>query len=73
LCIRGTAEFWGQKKPFLRVGMDWGLQILALRRIRSTKSHIHGIYEILKRMSFYTKGYAEIHIQRPFFDNKNSI
>jgi hypothetical protein len=22
---------------------------------------------------FSTKGYAEIHIQRPFFDNKNSI
>jgi hypothetical protein len=22
---------------------------------------------------FCTKGYAEIHIQRPFFDNKNSI
>jgi hypothetical protein len=22
LCSRGTAEFWGPKKPFYRVGMD---------------------------------------------------
>jgi hypothetical protein len=39
----------------------------------STKSHIHKTYGTLKKMSFCTKGYAEIHIQRPFFDNKNSI
>jgi hypothetical protein len=39
----------------------------------STKSHIHETYGTLKKMSFCTKGYAEIHIQRPFFDNKNSI
>jgi hypothetical protein len=39
----------------------------------STKSHIHETYETLEKMSFCTKGYAEIHIQRPLFDNKNSI
>jgi hypothetical protein len=39
----------------------------------STKSYIHKTYGTLKKMSFCTKGYAEIHIQRPFFDNKNSI
>jgi hypothetical protein len=39
----------------------------------STKSHIHKTYGTLKKTSFCTKGYAEIHIQRPFFDNKNSI
>jgi hypothetical protein len=39
----------------------------------STKSHIHERYGTLKKTSFCTKGYAEIHIQRPFFDNKNSI
>jgi hypothetical protein len=27
----------------------------------------------LKKQSFSTRGYAEIHIQRPFFDNKKDI
>jgi hypothetical protein len=27
----------------------------------------------LRKKSFSTKGYAEIHIQRPFFDNKKDI
>jgi hypothetical protein len=39
----------------------------------STKSHIHETYGTLKKTSFCTKGYAEIHIEMPFFDNKNSI
>jgi hypothetical protein len=39
----------------------------------STKSHIYETYGTLKKMSFCTKGYAEIYIQRPFFDDKNSI
>jgi hypothetical protein len=39
----------------------------------STKSHIHETYGTLKKTSFCTKEYAEIQIQRPFFDNKNSI
>jgi hypothetical protein len=39
----------------------------------STKSHIHERNGTLKKTSFCTKGYAEIHIQRPVFDNKNSI
>jgi hypothetical protein len=33
----------------------------------STKSHIHKTHGTLKKTSFCTKGYAEIHIQRPFF------
>jgi hypothetical protein len=51
------------------------LQILIPRCVRymSTKSHIHETYKTLKKTSFCTKGYAKIHIQRPFFDNKNSI
>jgi hypothetical protein len=36
----------------------------------STKSHIHKTFGASKKMSFCTKGYAEIHIQRPIFDNK---
>jgi hypothetical protein len=36
----------------------------------STKSHIHETYGTL---SFCTKGYAEIHIQRPFFDIEKGI
>jgi hypothetical protein len=39
----------------------------------STKSHIHDTYGTLKKTSFYTKGYAEIHIQRPFFDIEKGI
>jgi hypothetical protein len=39
----------------------------------STKSHIHKTYGTLKKMSFCTKGYAEIHIQRPFFDIEKGI
>jgi hypothetical protein len=27
----------------------------------------------LRKKSFSARGYAEIHIQRPFFDNNNSI
>jgi hypothetical protein len=36
------------------------------------KSHIHQSCGRLPKEIFSTKGYAEIHIQRPFFDNKNS-
>jgi hypothetical protein len=38
-----------------------------------TKSHIHETYGTLKKMSFCTKGYVEIHIQRPFFDTVKGI
>jgi hypothetical protein len=38
-----------------------------------TKSHIHKTYETLRKASFCTKGCAEIHIQRPFLDNKKGI
>jgi hypothetical protein len=37
------------------------------------KSHIHQSCGGLPKKLFSAKGYAEIHIQRPFFDNKNSI
>jgi hypothetical protein len=39
----------------------------------STKSHTHKTYETLRKTSFCTKGYAEIHIQRLFLDNKIGI
>jgi hypothetical protein len=39
----------------------------------STKSHVHTRCGTLRKSSISTRGYAEIHIQRPFFDNKNSI
>jgi hypothetical protein len=38
-----------------------------------SKSHIHKRCGTLRKKSFSARGYAEIHIQRPFFDNKNSI
>jgi hypothetical protein len=37
------------------------------------KSHIHQSCGRLPKILFSAKGYAEIHIQRSFFDNKNSI
>jgi hypothetical protein len=39
----------------------------------STKSHIHKRCEALRKILFSTRGYAEIHIQRSFFDNKEGI
>jgi hypothetical protein len=39
----------------------------------STKSHINETYGTLKKMSFCTKGYAKIHIQRLFFDIEKGI
>ena len=39
----------------------------------STKCHAHERCETLRKSSISARGYAEIHIQRPFFDNKNSI
>jgi hypothetical protein len=39
----------------------------------STKSHAHTRCGTLRKSSISTRGCAEIHIQRSFFDNKNSI
>jgi hypothetical protein len=39
----------------------------------SSKSHTQKRCGTLRTKSFSARGYAEIHIQRPFFDNKNSI
>jgi hypothetical protein len=52
-----------------------GLQILVSRWVRymPTKSHTHTRCVTLRKSSISTRGYAEIHKQRPFFDNKNSI
>jgi hypothetical protein len=42
-------------------------------RYMSIKSHIHEAYGTLRKMSFCIKGYAEIHIERSFLDNKKGI
>jgi hypothetical protein len=39
----------------------------------STKSHTHRRCGTLRKKKISTRKYAEIHIQRPFFDNKKSI
>jgi hypothetical protein len=39
----------------------------------SSKSHTCKSCGTLRKNSFSARGYAEIHIQRPFFYNKNSI
>jgi hypothetical protein len=36
----------------------------------SSKFHTHKKCGILRKKSFSARGYAKIHIQRPFFDNK---
>jgi hypothetical protein len=51
------------------------LHILVSKWVRymSSKSHTHKRCGTLRKKSFSTRGYAEVHIRRPFFDNKNSI
>jgi hypothetical protein len=44
-----------------------------LVRYMSTESYVHWTYETKKITSFSRKGYAEIHIQRLFFDIENGI
>jgi hypothetical protein len=39
----------------------------------SSKSHTHKRCGTLRKKSFFARGYAEIHIQRPFFENKKDI
>jgi hypothetical protein len=39
----------------------------------STKSHTHKMHGTLRKTSFCTKGYAEIHIQRLVFDIEKGI
>jgi hypothetical protein len=39
----------------------------------SPKPHSHKRRGTLRKKSFSTRGYAEIHLQRPFFDNKKDI
>jgi hypothetical protein len=39
----------------------------------SPKSHTHKRCGTLRKKSFSARGYAEIHIQRPYFDNTKDI
>jgi hypothetical protein len=39
----------------------------------STKSHTHMKCGTLRKNLFFARGYAEIHILRPFFDNRKGI
>jgi hypothetical protein len=39
----------------------------------SPKSHTHKRCGTLRKKSFSARGYAEIHRQRPFFENKKDI
>jgi hypothetical protein len=75
-CAReGQQCFGGQKNHFSASVWLAGSQILVHSWVRymCAKSHIHQRCGRLPKKLFSTKGYAEIHIQRPFFDNKNSI
>jgi hypothetical protein len=39
----------------------------------STKFHMYARCKTWRKHSFFTKGYAENHIQRPFFEDQNDI
>jgi hypothetical protein len=67
---RGTLAFWGPKNHFLKY--IWAVPLWILRYM-STKSHAHTRCGTLRKSSISTRGYDEIHIQRPLFDNKISI
>jgi hypothetical protein len=72
---RGQQSFEGQKNHFLKYIWNVPLHILVPKYVRyiSSKSHTHKRCGTLRKKSFSAWGYTEIHIQRPFFDNKNSI
>jgi hypothetical protein len=74
-CKRGTTVFWGPKKPLFKLDLEWASLDSYPRWVKymSTKSHAHTRYGTLRKSSISTREYAEIHIQRLFFDNKNSI
>jgi hypothetical protein len=46
---------------------------LFLSELGPQKSHTHKRCGILRKKSFSARGFAGIHIQRPFFDNKKDI
>jgi hypothetical protein len=71
----GQQCFGGQKNHFSALVWLAGPQILVHSWVRymCAKSHIHQRCGRLPKKLFSTKAYAEIHIQRPFFDNKNNI
>jgi hypothetical protein len=56
-CQRRTTVFWGPKKPLFQVDLEWA----------------HTRCGTLRKSSISTRRYVDFHIQRPFFDNKNSI
>jgi hypothetical protein len=71
----GQQGFGGQKNHFSASVWLARPQILVYSWVRYmyAKSHIHQRCGRLPKKLFSTKGYAEIHKQRPFFGNKNSI
>jgi hypothetical protein len=68
-------SFGGPKNHFFGYIWNESLWIPIHKWVRyiSTKSHIHGICGTLQKISFSGRGYAEIHIQRPFFEYKKYI
>jgi hypothetical protein len=56
-----------------RYGMCLSIFLFLSELGTSPKSHTHERCGTLRKKSFSARGYAEIHIQRPFFDNKKDI
>jgi hypothetical protein len=72
----GDSKVLNAKKTILksRYGMCLSIFLfLSVTRCMSPKSQTHKRCGTLRKKSFSAWGYAEIHIQWPFFDNKNSI
>jgi uncharacterized integral membrane protein len=74
-CLRGTVEFWGPKKPFFRIRMDWRtsnscswISYVHVHKI----SFPHKAWNLEKIINFH-KGVCWNSHTKAVFGNKNSI
>jgi hypothetical protein len=74
LVTKGNNKVLEAKKTIFRIWIE-GPHVLVPSWVRymSTKSHTYKRCETLRKKLFSTRGYAEIHIRRQFFDNNKSI
>jgi hypothetical protein len=72
---KGDNSLLGSKKTIFSIRFRMSLfRFLFLGELGTCpQNHAHTRCGTFKKSSISTRGYAKIHIQRPFFDNKNSI
>jgi hypothetical protein len=73
--LQGQQSFEDQKNHSFKYIWNEPIHILVFNWVRymSPKSHTHKRCGTLRKKSFFARGYAEIHIQSLFFDNKKDI